>query len=274
MKPIGILIAIRKETDFRAKFREAKEMGISSCQLSIWDGSLFTPDTAEKIRTAAQAEDFTISLLWAGWSGPCEWNFTAGPDTLGLVPESWRGIRLAELKRAADFAALLGVTDIATHVGFMPENPSDMRYAGVIAALRDLCLYMKAKGQNFLFETGQETPVTLLRAIEDIGTGNAYINLDTGNLILYGKGNPADAVRVFGRYVRNTHIKDGFYPQNGRELGREVKAGTGLACIPEVIALLQEVGYTGPYTIEREIDGEEQKRDIAETVAYLNTLLA
>lgn len=227
MKNIGIMINGANQVDLAAAFREAKEMGISSCQISIWDPTFYTDENAARIRAALAETDFSISLLWAGWTGPCEWNFTAGPDTIGLVPPAYRDKRTAELLAASEFAAKIGVTDIATHVGFIPENPSDPNYPGLVACLRYICRILKSRGQNFLFETGQETPVTVLRTIEAIGTGNAYINFDTANVILYGKGAAADAVRVFGKYVRNTHIKDGFYPTEGTQLGREVKVPTG-----------------------------------------------
>jgi len=99
------------------------------------------------------------------------------------------------------------------------------------------------------------------------------INMDTANLILYGKANSADAISVFGKYVMDTHIKDGFYPTNGKQLGRQVKVGEGVANIPEVIRRLQEVGYEGNYIIEREISGEQQTLDIIETLEYLKSIL-
>lgn len=117
----------------------------------------------------------------------------------------------------------------------------------------------------FLFETGQETPITMLRTIQAIATDNIGINFDTANLILYGKGNSLDALDVFGKYVMDTHIKDGFYPTEGMSLGREVFAGEGKANIPVVIKKLNELGYTGNFTIEREIYGEQQQKDIAAT---------
>ena len=131
----------------------------------------------------------------------------------------------------------------------------------------------KKLGVNFLFETGQETPVTLLRVIEEIGMDNVGINMDTANLILYGKANSADAITVFGKYVMDTHIKDGFYPIDGKNLGEEVKVGEGLANIPEVVKRLNEVGYTGNYIIEREIKGDQQTKDILDTKIYLEKIL-
>ena len=132
----------------------------------------------------------------------------------------------------------------------------------------------KRQGQNLLFETGQETPVTMLRCFEDVGTGNLYVNLDPANLILYGKSNPVDALCVFGGYVRGVHAKDGLYPVNGRELGTEVKIGTGRVDFPALVRSLSELGYEGSLTIEREIEGEEQIRDILEAKEYLSGLIA
>lgn len=259
---IGVRISYNKDTDLRKRFEQAKEMGLESCQLNVWDEELFSEESAKKVNQAISDTGFKITALWAGWDGPCEWNFSYGPTTIGLVPAAYRDSRLKALKKASDFAQMINVDKVVTHVGFIPENPSDPDFNGTVGALRNLCRYMKPKGQYFLFETGQETPVTLLRTIEAIGYDNVGINLDTANLILYGKANTLDALDVFGKYVMETHIKDGLYPTEGMKLGREVAAGEGKANIPAVIKKLTELGYSGTFTIEREISGEEQIRDI------------
>lgn len=264
--PIGVLISFREGTDIEAEFQKAKDMGLESCQLCTWDVSLFGKrEKAEYIRETAEKMNFAISALWAGWSGPCEWNFTGGPATIGLVPAAYRFQRIQELRAASDFAKWLGVDQVITHVGFLPENPDHPDFNGTVAALRWLCRQMKAKGQYFLFETGQETPVTMLRTIQAIGTDNLGINFDTANLILYGKANTLDALDVFGKYVMNTHIKDGVYPVDGMALGKEKAVGEGRANIPAVVKKLSELGYAGPLIIEREISGEQQAKDIAAT---------
>ena len=273
MNELGIMIVVSKETDFIKKFQEAQEIGVESCQLSFWEPALYTDEMAERIRFAVAETKFKVSLLWAGWTGPKHWDFVDGPTSLGLVPIEYRKVRIEELKRASDFAVKIGVQDIATHVGFLPENPTDPTYESIIVDLREMCSYFKKRGQNFLFETGQETPITLLRTIEKIGLENVFINFDTANLILYGKANPVDALRVFGKYVRNTHIKDGKYPTNGMELGVETKVGDGLVDFLQILKMLKELGYEGVLTIEREITGEEQKQDIRDTVIYLRSLL-
>ena len=273
---IGAMVGYDTDVDILEKFRKNQELGINSCQICIWNVDIFRSDEhAEKIKAAIAETGINVSSLWAGWTGPCEWNFTAGPDTIGLVPVAYRFTRLGELKSASDFAEKIGVKQVVTHVGFIPENPSATEFNGTVAALRNLGGYMKKKGQHFLFETGQETPITLLRTIEAIGTGNLGVNLDTANPILYGKANPVDALDVFGKYVMDTHIKDGFYPTNGMYLGHEARAGDGKANIPEVVRkLIVEYGYEGPFTIEREISGEQQTADIIHAKKLLEDAMA
>ena len=272
MNTIGVLITLSAETDLEKEFAKVKDLGLGSCQVCIWDTSLFTDENAAAIKACMEKYGITVSTLWAGWTGPCEWNFTHGPVTIGLVPAAYRAHRIQELDLGSQFAEKIGVTSMATHVGFLPISPTDPDFDGTVGALRWLAQRMKARGQYFLFETGQETPVTVLRAIQAIGTDNLGINFDTANLILYGMGNPVDALDVFGKYVMNTHIKDGLFPVDGLELGREVQVGEGLANLPVVVQKLKALGYTGPFTIEREISGDEQTRDILATKAYLEKL--
>ena len=259
---IGTLISFNKDTDVKAKLQQIKDNNMNCCQLCCWDMSLYTDENAAIINEAVAETGVEIAALWAGWSGPKEWNFIQGPFTLGIVPQAYRFQRTQELMMGSDFAEKIHVNMVATHVGFIPENPSDPDFMGTVVALRYLTNYMKAKNQYFLFETGQETPVTMLRCIEAIGNENVGINLDTANLILYGKANPVDAMDVFGKYVMNTHCKDGLFPTNGTELGREVPLGEGKANFPEVYRKLMALNYDGPFIIEREISGDKQLEDI------------
>ncbi len=273
MKKFTVGTCIRMRKDPEVAFEQTKEMGINSVQLLSWDPLLHTDEMAAKVNDAKKKYDIEISALWCGWTGPRTWNFYEGQTTLGLVPPVFRDHRLSEMILGSEFAEKIGVTDIVTHVGFMPENPFEQNYRDLITVLRYYCEILKAKGQRFLFEAGQETPVTLLRAIEDIGTGNAGVNLDTANVILYGKANPVDALRVLGKYVWQMHCKDGVYPTDGKNLGLEKKIGEGLVDFPKIISMLRELDYQGTLTIEREIaPGDEQTRDILEAKAYLESL--
>jgi sugar phosphate isomerase/epimerase len=193
--------------------------------------------------------------------------------TLGIVPEAYRFQRIQDLKAGSDFAKKLGVNQMATHAGFIPEDPNSERYKGTIYALREVASYAKDNGQLFLFETGQETPITLLRAIQDIGLDNLGVNLDPANLICYGKANPVDALDTIGIYVRDVHAKDSLYPTDGYKLGLETPLGEGKVNFPAFVAKLKQIGYDGVLTIEREISGEQQTKDIIAGKAFLETLI-
>lgn len=267
---LGVIIPLYY---FEEYFKKLQELGFTTCQLNSFDVSIMTKDMADKVLEASKKYGIKISALWCGWSGPQAWNFYEGPHTLGLVPLTYRETRIKELKKGSDFAKMLGVTDIVTHVGFLPEVPTTTEYHSIVFALKDLASYIKKNGQYFLFETGQETPITLKRIIEDVGTGNLGINLDPANLIMYGKANPIDALDVFGEYVRGVHGKDGLYPTDGHRLGKEVKLGEGKVNFPLFIRRLKEVGYKGPITIEREISGEQQTKDILVAKELLENLI-
>ena len=192
---------------------------------------------------------------------------------MGLVPSDFRAQRVNDLIEGSDFAKKLGVANFATHAGFLPENPYSAEYRPIISALRTVVQHCKNNGQTFLFETGQETPVTLRRAIEDIGSDNLGINLDPANLILYGKANPVDALKVFGEYVKDIHAKDGCYPTDGKNLGQEVPIGEGMVNFPVFIEKIKDIGYDGTLIIEREITGEQQTKDILSAKKYLEALI-
>ena len=91
---------------------------------------------------------------------------------------------------------------------------------------------------------------------------------------MYGKANPVDALEVFGEYVMNIHAKDGMYPTDGKNLGKEVAIGEGKVNFPAFIAKLKEIGYDSYLTIEREISGDQQLEDIKNAKVYLEELLA
>lgn len=270
---VGVVILHCKD-GLEEKFKVSAEQGFKHCQFISWSPSLWTDEEVEKVSSYSKKYGIEITAFWCGWEGPNAWNFYEGQATLGLVPETYRYARRKNLIDGCTFAKKLGVTDVVTHMGFLPENPNEKLYTDVVYVIRSIAQYAAQNGQRLLFETGQETPVTLLRTIEDVGTGNLGVNLDPANLILYGKANPVDALDVFGKYVYGFHAKDGFYPTNGRELGREVPVGEGKANYPVLIKRLHECGYTGSLTIEREISGEQQTKDILNTKVYLEKLLA
>ena len=271
---IGTMVHFNSLEETRSSFEKLRAFGFDNCQLCAWNPALWTDENADAVKELCEKYGITISGFWCGWEGPQAWNFYEGQLTLGLVPVEYRQMRMKNLCDGADFAKKLGVTDVITHMGFIPENPYDPTYAPLCVAIRAVADHLAANGQYLLFETGQETPVTMLRCFETVGRDNLGINLDTANLILYGKANPTDSLEVFGKYVRNIHAKDGKYPVNGHELGVETKLGEGKVNFRTFFEGLKALGYDSYVTIEREIEGDEQTRDIIEAKTYLENIIS
>lgn len=268
---LGVITSLTENPE--AIFAPVRDMGLPTCQLCSWAPMSVTQALAEQAREGAAKAGVRISLFWCGYSGPAVWNYVDGPTTIGLVPPQTRTERTAELKRGVEIAGWLGITDIATHVGFLPPNPKDADYRGTVAALREVTEFAGERGVYFNFETGQETPMVLLRCIDDVGTGNLGINLDPANLLMYGNGNPLDALDIFGRHVRGVHAKDGEYPTDGVNLGEEKPLGEGRVNFPTLVGKLKAAGYQGALTIEREISGPQQITDIRRAMDLLTPLL-
>ena len=253
-----------------------EEIGIETLQVLINEESahLLTKEYAEELLSLIDGR-IRVTSLWAGWhTGVTKWNFVDGPSTLGIVPEHTRDVRMAELKRDIDFAGYLGVTDVATHVGFIPEQPCYAEYPGVVEAIRELANYAGQYGMSFNFETGQETPTTLMRTIHDTGCENLGVNLDPANLIVYGRANPCDAIDIYGSKIRGVHVKDGNYPSGDYyRLGRQTPVGEGSVNFPVFLPKLIASGYKGDLYIEHEISGRDAAEDIRKTVILIKEIL-
>lgn len=250
------------------------DLGVDCVQLQCFFPELYTEENANKVKEIL-GDKVRVSSLWAGWTGgPKTWDFKSGPHQLGLVPEVYRARRIEELLKGAEFASWLGVENMATHVGFIPENPSTVEYQSLLDVLRYITRFCGERGINFNFETGQETPTTLMRMITDIGEENVGINLDPANLVMYGKANPVDALDLFKGYINGVHVKDGDYPSGDfYKLGREKFVGEGSVNYPVYLPKLINQGYTGDLYIEREISGDQQIIDIKKTIEYIKGLM-
>lgn len=268
---LGVIIDLTENPD--EELSKVAEMGLPTCQLNAWRPELWRDDIAGLVVEAQKKHNVKVSSLWAGYPGPSDWGFTDGPSTLGFVPPDYRQMRIDSMMSAIAFAKAIGTTSITTHAGFIPETPKDPLYEGTIDALRKIALACKANGLDFCFETGQETPITLLRAIRDIGTDNLGVNLDPANLLLYGKGNPVDAVDILGPYIKGVHAKDGEYPTEPDSLGNEKPLGEGIVNFPLFITKLKSLGFDKAITIEREISGPQQIIDIKRAIALLKPLI-
>lgn len=269
---VGILIPLRG--DAGACITRAAALGFESGQLSVWDMSLYSTETATQIKAACQKHHFTITALWCGWSGPVDWSYPGMYATLGLVPASQRGRRIEELLIGASFARMLGVNHIITHLGYLPDNPLDPTRVEIVHAIRHICKHIREYGQSFLFETGEELPLTLLQLIHDIGMENVGVNFDPANLLINARANPSDALELLLPFVKGMHAKDAVYPTGTSPKGKEMPIGQGRVDFPVLLARLAAAGYDGDITIEREIaDGDTRNCDILDGKAYLEKII-
>jgi L-ribulose-5-phosphate 3-epimerase len=275
LKPMALGLMIQPANGPETVLARVKDLGFSNCFLSL-DGYLgqYSPALAKRIGDLLDKYQLTATSAEVVHPLPLVWDFQDGPSTIGLVPRATRAARIDALKQTSDFARLLGIPHLQTHCGFIPENPRDPLYDETVLAIRQVAQYCAGHGQEFLMETGQETPTTMLRALKDVDQPNLGVGLDTANLILYGKANPVDAVEIVGPYVRSVHAKDGKWPTNPMKLGEEVLIGSGDVDFARVFARLRSFGYTGAITIERETSGPQQIADVKAEKTYLENVLS
>jgi sugar phosphate isomerase/epimerase len=274
LKPMAVGLLVSPYGSPDATIKRVHDLGFSNCFLSL-DGYIgkFTQDAASQIKDLLAKYDVVATTVEVVGPAPLEWNFLRGPATIGLVPPSMRAARIDALRQASDFAKLLGIAQVQTHCGFIPEDPADALYPGTVDAIRAVAQHCQGNGQYFLMETGQETPTTMSRAIRDVNMPNLAVGLDTANLILYGKANPVDAVDILGPHVRSIHAKDGRWPTDPSQLGEEVLIGKGRVDFRTVFSKLHRLGYTGAVTIERETSGPQQIDDVRNEKLYLENVL-
>ncbi len=248
-----------------------KQLGFTCCEVYL---NSFSDAYAAKLRAALDRLGLQATALFASGPGAQVYDFYQGPETIGLVPRAFREARVAAFKQASDFARQCGIPAFETHCGFIPDNPNDPLYKEAVEAIREVAGHCRKHGQTFLYHAGQETPVTLLRTIQDVGLDNQGVGLDTANLILCGKGHPLDALDVYGPHLRTVNAKDGLYPTDAKHLGKETRLGEGKVDFPRFLRRLKELGYTAPIIIEREITGPQLLPELKQAKAYLERLLS
>ncbi|WP_428304964.1 sugar phosphate isomerase/epimerase family protein [Lacipirellula sp.] len=273
--PIGVFISIDAGLGVRPE--TAHELGISTAHLHTPHAGSRTPERAKEFVAKLKDLGIRVTVVFAGFEGESYADIPTVERTIGLVPLETRAARVAELKEIADFAHLMGVDVVGLHLGFVPHDRTSADYQDVLKVTRDVCDYAAKNGQAIHLETGQEPADVLLAFMQDMERDNLFINFDPANMILYGCGEPIPALKTLGKYVRSIHCKDATWSDKpGDTWGAEVALGKGAVDFAAYLKTLQEIGYTGPLTIEREIPQEpvRQKAEIAAAVETLETLKA
>ncbi|HET8548016.1 MAG TPA: sugar phosphate isomerase/epimerase family protein [Bryobacteraceae bacterium] len=254
--------------------RDQKALGVRAGQLGI-EGDYPLDGAAEKWKRAVADEQFTVVTVFAAYTGESYADMPTVQRTVGFIPPATRQERERRTYEISDFARGIGVGSIALHVGFVPHDPKNDDYIAVRNLVRRIADHAAENGQTFALETGQEPADVLDKFIRDVDRPNLKINFDPANMIMYGTGDPIQALDVLSRNIVSVHCKDGEWPDKSvpNALGVEKPLGQGAVGMDKFIAKLKQFGYKGILGIEREIlDKEQKKRDMKMAVELLERL--
>lgn len=270
---IGVFTSI--DAGLGVKLDVAKELGVDTIQIHAPHPENRSQEHADQLNQRLQEMGIQLTAVFGGFEGESYADIPTTEATVGLVPPATRQSRLQEMKEISDFAKKVGCPVVALHLGYVPHDQTSQDYQDIVSVTRDLCEHIKANGQDLHLETGQETADNLLQFIKDVGTENLFVNFDPANMILYGQGDPIEAVQKIGSLVHSVHCKDAKWSdQPGVTWGQEMALGNGDVGMENFLTTLKEIGYTGPLTIEREIpqDPERQKAEIQHAAGLLQEL--
>jgi len=270
---IGVFTSV--DAGLGVDFEVAHELGIPTIQIHAPHPGNRDQASADKILSRLAKYGISVTAVFGGFEGESYADIPTVVNTVGLVPKQTQAARLAEMKEISDFTKMLGCSVIGLHLGFVPHDTNDPGYSEIVSVTRDLCQHAAGNGQAVHLETGQETAEGLVQFIKDSECDNLFVNFDPANMILYGAGNPIEALEQLGSLVRSCHCKDAKWAANpGQEWGEETKLGDGDVGMKQFLQTLDKIGYAGPLTIEREIPQSpvQQKDEIGFAVKLLESL--
>lgn len=254
--------------------RELKALGVRCGQIGI-PGDMPLDGAAAKWKAALAAEQFTVVTAFCAYNGESYADIPTVQKTVGFIPPATRAEREKRTYAVSDFARDVGIPSIACHIGFVPEDSSDSDYLSVRELVRRVCDHAAKNKQTFALETGQEEAETLLDFFIDVNRPNLGINFDPANMVLYGSGDPIEALGTLAAHVISVHCKDGDWPPKNVKgaLGEEKPLGQGSVGMERFIQKLKAIHFKGPLNIEREVPDQAQRlRDIAMGVKLLEKL--
>lgn len=268
---------------FEQSVAKAREVGADGVQLYAVQGEI-TPEnlTAEKrknVKHILEQNGLTVSALCGDFGGH------------GFARKDENVLRIEKSKWIVDLALDLGTPIITTHIGVVPRDPSCDRYKIMQEACNRLAEYAHSQNAFFAIETGPEPAPVLKQFLDSLCSKGVAVNLDPANLVMVTGDDPARAVHTLKDYIVHTHAKDGimlkqtdpqviydFFADGGigdlhlDEYFREVPLGSGKVDFDAYIKALEEIGYHGFLTVEREV-GEHPEEDIRMAVQFLKKYL-
>lgn len=277
--PIGAMVdSFRQET--RAAIKTAAEIGVQGLQMYATTG-----ENSPENLVGQKRKDLLQYVKDNGLQ------FSAICGDLGkafIYPE--RNVQLIEKsKRIMDLAKDLETDVVTTHIGVIPADKNCERYKVMQAAAYELAQYADSVNAHFAIETGPELAVTLRAFLDDLGSTGVAVNLDPANFAMVTKDDPVQAVYTLKKYIVHTHAKDGvnLKPCDPEEIYaemdhgawdsepafKELPLGQGAVDFPAYLKALEEIGFKGFLTIEREVGGNPAA-DIKLAADYLRQIIA
>lgn len=269
LMPIGVVVG---GEDPIVSLKRVESLGIPTCQMFIPPQEWHSESKIEVIKKAVSETGIKITCFFCHFKGQSYTDIPTIKKTVGLRNPDTRQERMKNVLTYSDFAKKLNVSALVAHIGFIPGDKDDPNYEGLVEVVRKIADYCKDNEQKFALETGQEKAYVLSKFIKDINRVNIGVNFDPANMLLYDAGDPIEALELLGKYIIGVHCKDGKRPEKEGELGKEYPLGKGDIDIGRFMNKLKEIGYAGPLTIEREISGEQQTKDILEAKRLLEKL--
>lgn len=265
---IGLVVWAEKSAD--ATLAYLTGFGLHATQLGVPPG-IDCERSLDSWKSALQQNGVTATSAVCCYEGEDYANIERVHETVGFTVEKYRAERIERTKQIAKFAHGLGISAVSCHIGFIPENRETTLYTEMCDLTRVLCDACAAYAQNFVLETGQESAKVLLGFIADVERPNLKVNFDPANMVLYGSGDPIEALALLQDHVLSVHCKDGLPPAPGTGLGKEVALGDGKVDFPAFLAQLKKMSYQGLLTIEREEpDAATRANDIRTAISRLN----
>ena len=277
---IGTMVESFRLDTFEA-IKKAAEIGAEGLQMYCTSGENAPENmTAERkreiIRTARDN-----GLVFSAICGDLGHGFGTAEKNVENIEKS---------KRIVDLALELGTNVITTHIGVVPEDKEHERYKIMQEACHALAEYADSVGARFAVETGPERSEILRDFLDSLGSRGVSVNLDPANLVMVAGDDPVNAVHNLKDYIVHTHAKDGVMlkatnpeyiynvepmPEELRGVGfyKEVPLGTGSVNFPTYLAALDEIGYHGFLTIEREV-GADPIADIVTAATFLKDIIS
>jgi sugar phosphate isomerase/epimerase len=183
--------------------------------------------------------------------------------TGGIAPDGTWEENLKNIRATVPIASALGIKQVTFHAGFVPHDPAHPDFVKMVERLAAVAEIFSTAGISVGLETGQETADELAVLLGTLQCPNLFVNFDPANMLLYGKGDPIQALQLLGKWIQQVHIKDAVSSRIAGEWGEEVAVGTGEVNWQAFFAALHEANYTGDFVIEREA-GTQRVLDVGQ----------